>query len=70
MLDAKEIGRRILGVMGNRDLSIKDVADLLYVNKQAVYHWIWGKSVPSIENMVQLSVILNCSLDYLIKGVK
>lgn len=44
------------------------LADVLNVSKGAVAMWETGKRQPSIEKLSELSVILNVSTDYLIKG--
>ena len=60
----EETGRRIKELMSQKRLKVKDVQDACgFEQPQAVYKWLSGKSLPSIENMVILSVILETSID-------
>lgn len=68
MINAKEVGNRIMTMLAKKNMSVNDLANLLYISNQACYKWLWGDAIPSIDNLVQLSVIFNCSIDYLIKG--
>ena len=43
----------------------KDLADALKVNLKNVSRWELGSSAPSFEAAIQLSTVLNVSLDYL-----
>ena len=57
-------GRRILALMPGRGLCVRDLADACGFGKpQAVYKWLNGQSLPSIENLVILSRVLGASIE-------
>ncbi|MDO6346585.1 helix-turn-helix transcriptional regulator [Streptococcus sp. GP0011] len=48
-----------------KDLSQKEVADLVHVNRVTYTNWERGKREPSFENLVNLADLLEVSLDSL-----
>ena len=48
-----------------KDLSQKEVADLVHVNRVTYTKWERGKREPSFENLVKLADLLDVSLDWL-----
>lgn len=48
-----------------KDLSQKEVADLVHVNRVTYTNWERGKREPSFENLVKLADLLDVSLDSL-----
>ena len=48
-----------------KDLSQKEVADLVHVNRVTYTNWERGKREPSFENLVKLADLLEVSLDSL-----
>ena len=65
-IDIIETGNRIYVCLQQHSITPKAAAKLLMVSPQAVYKWINGECLPSLENMVQLSLILNTPIDDLI----
>lgn len=48
-------------------MSVRDIQIILGLGStQAIYKWLAGKGLPSIDNLVVLSSVLNVSLDDLI----
>ena len=48
-------------------LSVKDMQKMFgFATPQAIYKWIRGASMPTIDNLVVLSVILNATLDEIV----
>lgn len=45
-----------------------DLAEKLYVSRQAISKWESDESVPDLNNLVKLAEILNTPLDYLVLG--
>ena len=57
-------GKRIKGLLNERGYSVKDVQNALgFENPQAVYKWLSGKSLPSLDNFVILSKLLNTRME-------
>ena len=65
-IDPVKTGEKIKSYIGRSNIQIKDLARMMSVSQQAVYKWICGESLPSLENIVLLSSILNVPLDDLI----
>ena len=49
-----------------KDLSQKEIADLVHVNRVTYTNWERGKREPSFENLVNLADLLEVSLDSLL----
>lgn len=49
-------------------LSQQELADRLYVSRQAVSRWESGESMPTVENLLYLSELYGVTVDYLLKG--
>ncbi|MDN6899440.1 helix-turn-helix domain-containing protein [Oenococcus sicerae] len=50
-------------------LSQEDLANKLFISRQAISKWESGDATPDLSNLVKLSEILNISLDTLVLGV-
>ena len=59
------LGERLKECRSRKRLSQEKVAEFLGVSRQAVTKWENGKSVPSSENLLALSVLYGISLDEL-----
>ncbi len=60
----EETGKRIKKLMDDKCLNVRDIQTACgFEAPQAVYKWINGQSLPSIENMVILSVVLETPID-------
>lgn len=63
-IQTKETGNRIKKLLNQRGYTVKDVQEVFgFEYPQAVYKWLSGKSLPSVDNLVILSKILNTSID-------
>ena len=63
-ISQKETGRRIRQMTADRGYSVKDIQEAMgFENPQAVYKWMSGKSLPSLDNFIILSRILNTSIE-------
>ncbi len=65
-IDPVKTGEKIKSYIGRSNIQIKDLARMMSVSQQAIYKWICGESLPSLENIVLLSSILSVPLDDLI----
>lgn len=60
----KETGNRIGELLKENGYTVKDVQGAMgFENPQAVYKWISGRSLPSLDNFVILSRLLNTGID-------
>ena len=59
-IDCEGTGVRIKKLIRESGYSVKDVQNAMgFENPQAVYKWLRGESLPSIDNLLILSKILN-----------
>ena len=51
----------------SRGITQTEMSEALGISQQAYYAYEKGKSEPSLENLVRISFILNCSIDLLLQ---
>ena len=52
----------------DRDITQRELSDLLDVERSTIAKWETGKSKPSPEMCTKLAVVLGCTVDELLKG--
>lgn len=63
-IQQKETGKKIKNLLQDHGYSVRDVQDVMgFENPQAVYKWLSGKSLPSLDNLVILSKLLHTSIE-------
>lgn len=68
-IDKERTGQLIRCHMELNKLTVKDVQEHLGLTcVQAVYHWINGRSLPSLDNLYALSDLFQVPMDMLIIG--
>lgn len=66
-IDVVETGNNIYWLMTINGLSVKDLQGKFgFSTPQAIYKWVNGKSLPTIDNLVSLAYIFNCKIDDII----
>ena len=69
VLDSEGIGIRIQKLIIENGYTVKEVADAIFVNRQAVYKWLTvPEATPSLQHIYDLSELFGVSIDYIIKG--
>lgn len=64
IIDQEKTGQNILHLMHRRGLRVKDIQDACgFEQPQAVYKWIHGQTLPSIDNLLILSKLLGSSVE-------
>ncbi len=59
-----DTGRKIKQLIFQKGYTVKDVQNAMgFENPQAVYKWISGKSLPSLDNIIILSKMLNTEIE-------
>lgn len=66
MLNLVEIGKYIANLRTKANMSQQELADALYITHQAVSKWETGRSLPSIDVLVNLTKLFNITIDELI----
>lgn len=57
-------GNRIRELLKENGYTVKDIQEVMgFENPQAVYKWISGRSLPSLDNFLILSKVLHTSIE-------
>ncbi len=57
-------GNKIKRLIKEKGFTVKDVQSVMgFENPQAIYKWMSGRSLPSLDNLVILSKILHMSME-------
>jgi transcriptional regulator with XRE-family HTH domain len=66
-VSAKATGNKIKIMMIRRGKHTHEIAkDLGYADRSTINRWLRGETVPSYENLANLSIILNCDIKDLV----
>jgi len=67
VVDLKATGKRIKQLREQHNMSVRDLQiQLGFEPPQAIYKWQWGESLPSIDNLIILAHIFNCTINDII----
>ena len=66
MLDCIAVGKKIQEYRMKYRYSQEQLAELLFVSRQAVSRWELGLAVPSIDNMIELTKLFTVSFEELL----
>ena len=60
----KETGKQIKKLLMENGYTVRDIQGAMgFENPQAIYKWISGKSLPSLDNFIILSRLLHTSIE-------
>ena len=68
MLNLAMIGEKIAAMRKQKGMNQNDLADALFVTRQAVSKWEMGKSIPSLEVLLSITKLFHISIDYLLES--
>lgn len=64
VVNMKQTGQNIVALREQRGISVKQLQMLMgFSTPQAIYKWQHGESLPTVDNLVALSVILDVPID-------
>ena len=67
IIDVEATGNNIYDLIQMNKLSVKSLQEILGLStRQAIYKWIWGKCLPSLDNLVILAHVFDCTIDDII----
>lgn len=70
-IDKRETGINLRKLMDKHGLSVKDVQEYMgFSNVQGIYHWLNGRSMPTIDNLYALSRLLGVTMDEIVCGTR
>ena len=68
-IDTRATGERIGFLLMAKGYSIRDAQGYFgFSAPQAIYKWLWGKSLPSIDSLFALSRLLETPIDDILVG--
>ena len=70
MFDTKIIGKKIAALRKAKDMTQMELADLMLVSYQAVSNWERGNTMPDISKLLELSQVLDISIEELLGSEK
>lgn len=63
-IQQEETGKRMKRLLKENGYTVKDVQNAMgFENPQAVYKWLSGRSLPSIDNFIILSRLLHTTIE-------
>ena len=63
-INLEATGRNITRLRNEAGLSVKDLQDIFgFATPQAIYKWQRGTALPSVDNLIVLSVIFGVTID-------
>ena len=66
-IDMAATGRNIARMRENAGLTVKDLQDIFgFATPQAIYKWQHGTAMPTLDNLVALSLIFGVPMDDII----
>ena len=69
VIDMKAIGNRIKKLRKEKSIKATDISDRLgFSTPQAVYKWQRGECLPDIVNMLELTRMLDTTVEHLMLG--
>lgn len=56
-------GSNLRKIMDEKDISVMDISNRLDISVSAIYHWFYGISLPTIDNLVIVARLLGVTVD-------
>ena len=66
MLNLELISRKISEKRKQKGMTQEELADVLFVSRQAVSKWEMGKSLPSLDVFLELTKLFDVTIDYML----
>lgn len=63
-IQQKETGNRIRALLKKNGYTVRDIQGAMgFENPQAIYKWLSGKTLPSLDNLLILSRVLHTTME-------
>ena len=62
-IDIPATGKNIRDLIRGSDMTMSSLSFRIGVSPQAIYKWVVGKSLPTIDNLVFLAEVLGVSIE-------
>lgn len=63
MISMEKVGYKIKELRTQQNLTQDNLADKLYVTRQAVSKWEMGQSLPTVDNIIDLMGLFHCDFE-------
>lgn len=64
VIDVKATGENIKRLMTEKGITAREIQDWCgFSTVQPVYHWISGRNMPTVDNLLILSYMFDCSME-------
>lgn len=70
LMDNMEIGKRLYELRNSKNLTQKQEAEILGVTDKAISKWECGEALPSVDLLLKISQLYNCSMEEILTGEK
>ncbi len=68
-IDKEATGKQIRSLMKHCDFSVRDLQEALSLSSvQSIYHWLYGRSLPSVDNLYAMSRLFGVRMDDIVCG--
>lgn len=67
---AQTLGQRLRQSRDDANWTQEQLSDVSKINIMQISHFECGRRLPNIPNAVKLCVALNCSMDWLTRGIR
>ena len=67
IVDRKMTGRKINNLMIDKGISVLRLQDMMELESaQSIYKWLAGETLPTVDKLVKLSQIFECTIDEIV----
>lgn len=65
-IDVAKTGANIKRLCAERGVKVSDLVYGIHISAPAIYKWLNGESIPSLDNMIQLADLLGVTIDEIV----
>ena len=63
-INMRKTGEHLRQLFNDHGYTVRDIQEALCIgSNQAIYSWLVGRTLPSLDNLVALSILLEISID-------
>ena len=67
VIDKKATGENIERLMKDSGISVRELRDYMgFACMQSIYHWLRGKNIPTVDNLLMLSILWDIPVNEII----
>lgn len=66
MIDRNIFSERLKILKNKQNLNMVEVAKNINISKQSVFQWEKGLTIPTSDKLLELAILLDVSIDYLV----